>query len=195
MIIFSAGGGFRNETRLTGSVKALFALAVGISLIVTKANAMTLLVQVVSVGIMVLGVAPLLLSIKYPALQQLASGAPFRILLSVLLFAFADPVASVIRYILGGILTLVGISQVLSLPNMGNAHQRGPLPYAIPVLLLAGGVMFFSEELIGNDIMGLMAGAALILYGCHKGIKVLKMKDNQQGPHQYYTEDDTVDEQ
>ena len=153
MIIFSTGRGFRNETKLAGTIKALFAIALGVCLIVTKANAMTLVVQIVSVMIMAMGVVPLFLSMKYPVMQELASGSLFRILISVLLFSFADPVASVLRYILGGILCLVGLSQITNLLSMRNSFAGGVLPFVIPVLLLAGGAMFFSEELIGNDIM------------------------------------------
>ena len=195
MIIFSTGRGFRNETKLAGTIKALFAIALGVCLIVTKANAMTLVVQIVSVMIMAMGVVPLFLSMKYPVMQELASGSLFRILISVLLFSFADPVASVLRYILGGILCLVGLSQITNLLSMRNSFAGGVLPFVIPVLLLAGGAMFFSEELIGNDIMGLVAGAAFIFYGSYKGVSVIKRSKNQQGSHQYYTEDDTVDEQ
>ena len=195
MIIFSTGGNFRRETKMMGSIKALFAIAIGVSLIVTKANAMTLVVQAISVGILALGVFPLILSMKYPAMQELASGSFFRILMSVLLFTFAGPVAAVIRYILGGILCLVGISQIMNFFSMRNTSDGGYLQFVIPVLLLAGGAMFFSEELIGNDIMGLIAGIAFILYGIHKGWSVIKMDKGQHGPHQYYYEDETIDEQ
>lgn len=195
MIIFSTGRNFRSESKLTGGIKALFAIALGVSLIVTKANAMTLVVQAVSVGIMALGIVPLILSMKYPAMQELASGSFFRILISVLLFTFAGPVAAVIRYIIGGILCLVGISQIMNFFSMPNGSSVGSMQFVVPVLLLAGGVMFFSEELIGNDIMGLIAGIAFILYGVNKGLGVLKKDKNSQNPHQYYFEDDTVDEQ
>jgi uncharacterized membrane protein HdeD (DUF308 family) len=195
MIIFSTGRNFRSESKLTGGIKALFAIALGVSLIVTKANAMTLVVQAVSVGIMALGIVPLILSMKYPAMQELASGSFFRILISVLLFTFAGPVAAVIRYIIGGILCLVGMSQIMNFFSMSKASAEGYMPFVIPVLLLAGGVMFFSEELIGNDIMGLIAGIAFILYGVNKGWSVLKKDKDPENHNQYYFEDDTVDEQ
>jgi hypothetical protein len=195
MIIVSTGGNFRPETKLMGSIKALSAIALGVCLIVTKANAMTLVVQVFSGITMALGVVPLILSMKYPVMQDLASGSLFRILLSVLLFVCADPIASVIRYVIGGILCLLGGSQLLGFLSMRNAFAGGILPFVFPVLLLGGGAMFFSEELIGNDIMGLAAGVAFILYGMYKGVAVIKKCRNQQRPDQYYREDDTIDEQ
>ena len=185
---------FRSETVLSGSIKALFAIAFGVYLIVTKANAMTLVVQVLSAGILVMGVFPLLLSVKYPAMQPLASGAFFRILLSVLLFSFADPIASVIRYVIGGLLCLFGGSQIIGLLSMPNAFAGGRLPYLIPVLTLLGGGLFFSEELIGNDIMGMTIGAACILYGISKCVTVLKLRKTQSSSQQY-VQDDTIDEQ
>jgi hypothetical protein len=40
--------------------------------------------------------------------------------------------------------------------------------------MVLGGCMFFSEELIGNDIMGLMAGVAFIMFGLTKLMRALK---------------------
>ena len=77
---------------------------------------------------------------------------------------------------------------------MPNAFAGGRLPYLIPVLTLLGGGLFFSEELIGNDIMGMTIGVACILYGISKCVTVLKLRKTQSSSQQY-VQDDTIDEQ
>lgn len=162
---------FRQDNKASGTIKALLAIAFGVFLIVTKANAMTLVVQVIAIGMMALGVIPVLLSLRYPVLQMLASGAFFRVLIGALLFYFAGPVSSVLRYFLGGLLCFFGLSQIMAIVSRYSL-SRGFLPFILPVMTLSLGALFFSEELIGNDIMGLLAGIAFIMYGASKILSV-----------------------
>lgn len=179
---------FKKETRSEGIVKALLSMALGIFMIVTKANAMTLIVQVASACLFIAGILPLLLRSKYPAMAEAASSAAYKIILAVILFVLADPVAGIIRYVLGGILCFFGISMIVSLLG---ARGTGVVPFFLPCILILVGGLFFSEELIGKDIMGQIAGAAFVLYGVSKGWTTLKKKD---APAEIY-EDDSVDEQ
>ncbi len=186
----------RRESKVSGIIKALVAIAFGIFLIVTKANAMTMVVQIIAAALLVFGVLPLLLSLKYPVMQELSEGAFFRILIAVLLLVFADDVGGVLRYIIGGILCVFGISQVLSLIAMPDSAKGGLLPFALPVVLFLLGLMFFSEELIGKDIMGQLAGLAFILYGVSKGLSAWKNDKKGSGYRRYdQFEDNSVDEQ
>lgn len=187
---------FARDTKLSGTIKALLAVAFGIYLIVTKANAMTLVVQVLGAGILALGVFPLLLSLKYPAMQQLASGAVFKIIVAVLLMSFAGPVAGVLRYVLGGILCIFGASQILALLSLRNVIGGGFLPFLLPVILLSLGMMFFSEELVGKDVFGQLAGIAFILYGVSKAMTAWNVGRKKPAGQQYTQfEDNSVDEQ
>ena len=186
----------RRESKVSGIIKALVAIAFGIFLIVTKANAMTMVVQIIAAALLVFGVLPLLLSLKYPVMQELSEGSFFRILIAVLLLVFADDVGGVLRYIIGGILCVFGISQVLSLIAMPDSAKGGLLPFALPVVLFLLGLMFFSEELIGKDIMGQLAGLAFILYGVSKGLSAWKNDKKGSGYRRYdQFEDNSVDEQ
>ena len=181
---------FRQETRTHSILKALLYVAVGVYMIVTKANAMTLIVQIVSACILVSGLLPLLLAGRYPEMAASASGVVYKILLAVILFVLADPIAGIIRYVIGGLLCFFGISTIMSL--LGTRGAAGVASFILPCILFLLGVLFFSEELIGKDVMGQIAGAAFVLYGVSKGWSALKRKDN--GPSQMY-EDDSIDEQ
>ena len=92
----------RRETKSQGIIKALLSIALGIFMILTKANAMTMIVQVASACLLIAGIIPLLLKNKYPQMSAAASSAAYKIILAVLLFLLADPVADdVIGYRVG----------------------------------------------------------------------------------------------
>ena len=175
-----------------GLLKALLSFALGVFMIVTKANAMTLIVQVASACMLVAGLLPLFLRSKFPSMEGQIASSGYKILIAVLLFLLADPVAGIIRYVLGGILCLFGVSMIVNLLGARSTFKAGLLSYIFPVILLLIGCLLFSEELIGKDIMGQIAGGAFVLYGISKGWTALKQSD--VNPADSY-EDDSVDEQ
>lgn len=166
---------FGYENRFSGPLKALAAIAFGVFLIVTKANAMTLIVQIMSVGAFAYGVFSLVVSLKDKSMAMLTGNAVINIIASVLLFAFAGPVSAVVRYILGSLLFMFGLYQVVVLYSARNVINGGFLPMVLPVLIMLGGCMFFSQELIGTDIMGMLAGIAFILFGVSEILATYKM--------------------
>lgn len=172
MIAFRFGTG--RENKIIGLIKAVLAIALGTYLIVTKANAMELVVQIIAGVIVLVNLFAFLIGLKYPAIQM-SSGSLFSLLLALLLFSFAGPVSTVLRYIIGGFLFLSGGSQVFALISSRGMMGLGYFSLVIPVLMILGGCLFFSEEMIGNDIMGLMIGVAVIMYGVSKIITVLRV--------------------
>ena len=181
----------KRETRSQGIVKALLAIALGTFMILTKANAMTMIVQVASACLFIAGILPLLLKNKYPQMSEAAASAAYKIILAVLLFLLADPVAGIIRYVLGAILCFLGISMIVSLLGVKSGIRA--VSFILPCILILVGGLFFSEELIGKDIMGQIAGAAFVLYGISKGWTALK--NNDKGSSSDIYEDNSVDEQ
>lgn len=171
-------------------MKALVAIAFGAYLIITKANAMELVVQIIAGAIMIMGAFSFLLGLKFPAMQIMSGSSLFGVLIAVLLFVFAGPVSAVLRYIIGGFLFLAGGSQIFALLGARGSLRFGALSFALPVLMLLGGCLFFSEELIGNDIMGLMVGVAIIMYGVSKLTTVLGVNSirSRKKPKQTYSE-------
>ena len=164
-------------------------------MVVTKANAMTLIVQIISGVILLASLVPLLLQGKYPALQQYTKTAIFGILIALLLFLLAGPISGVIRYILGTVICLFGISMIITLFSVRAKLLGGLASLIFPLLLLPLGAMFFSEELIGKDYLGMVAGIAMIIYGISKGLTVLNMFRKEESDPQIDIVDNDVDEQ
>jgi uncharacterized membrane protein HdeD (DUF308 family) len=173
MMIFNIGTMFPTGNKLSRIIKALLFVALGVFLIVTKANAMTMVVQVIAAGLFIVGLVSLLMGMKFTSSIPISSIMNF--LISVLLFSFAGPVSTVLRYIIGGILCLFGVSQMLKTLSMRSVFQGNFLPFMVPVFALSLGALFFSEELIGNDIMGLIIGILFILYGVSSLMTTLKV--------------------
>ena len=182
---------FRQRSLFSGVLKALLSVALGVFLIVTKANAMTMIVQIIAGGIFLFGVLSFLIGLRFAFALPLNS--IINILIAVLLFSFAGPVSAVLRYVLGGLLVIFGVRQVMALFSARAALRGGFLPYLVPVLVILAGMMFFSEELIGNDIMGLIAGIAFIMYGLSEIFAVFKI--NQLLSQKNSERTDRVDDQ
>lgn len=194
MMIFNMGTVFPTGNKLSKIIKAVLFVLLGAFLIITKANAMTMIVQIIAAGLFIFGLVSLLVGLRFSSSIPVSSVMNF--LLSVLLFSFAGPISTVLRYILGGILCLFGVSQTLKLLSGSSVFPGGFLPFIIPLFSLGVGTLFFSEELIGNDIMGLAIGILFIMYGISSLMTTLqvyrfftkKKQDNiTRGPEQTAT--------
>ena len=156
---------FGYQNKFSGPFKALLAIAFGVFLIMTQANAMKLVVQIISVCVFVYGIFSLVFGLKNRSSHILSTSAVINIAISLLLFTFAGPVSAVIRYILGSLLFLLGMYQTVVLFSARNEMKAGVVPFILPVVIMLAGGMFFSRELIGNDILGVLAGIAFVLLG------------------------------
>lgn len=169
---------FGYENRFSGPLKAVLAIAFGVFLIATKANAMTLVVQIIAVSILVFGIFSFFVGLKHSkenSLQMLIVNAIVNIVMALLIFLFADAISAVVRYLLGTILFLFGLYQVVALFSARKLLSGGFLPFVFPIVVMLAGAMFFSKELIGQDIFGLIAGIAFIMYGVSEVIATVKM--------------------
>lgn len=156
---------FGYQNKFSGPFKALLAIAFGVFLIMTQANAMKLVVQIISVCVFVYGIFSLIFGLRNRSSHILSTSAVINIAISLLLFTFAGPVSAVIRYILGSLLFLLGMYQTIVLFSARNEMKAGVLPFILPVVIMLAGGMFFSKELIGNDILGVLSGIAFVLFG------------------------------
>jgi hypothetical protein len=114
---------FRTESKTSGTIKALLTVALGVLLIATEVNVMTWIVQIVATIIMALGIIPLVQSLLYPAMRPYAPRAAYRIVVAILVYMLAGPIGGIIRYILGILLILFGVSRCFFIWNVGKKHS------------------------------------------------------------------------
>ena len=86
---------FPTGNKLSKIIKAVLFVLLGAFLIITKANAMTMIVQIIAAGLFIFGLVSLLVGLRFSSSIPVSSVMNF--LLSVLLFSFAGPISTVLR--------------------------------------------------------------------------------------------------
>ena len=109
---------FGYSSRFSGPLRALVFIALGIMLVVTKANAMELVVKVVAAFILASGLVSFILGYKKRqdgSMPLLGFNALVNIVIAVLLFLFSGPASRLISYLIGMTLFGFGLFQIIVL--------------------------------------------------------------------------------
>lgn len=174
MIIF----GYQNK--FAGPVKAVLAIIFGILLICMRVDIMTLLVKLIALSVLVFGIVSLVLGLRDkktgPISPLLLPNAILNIIIAVLFFIFASEISAFIRYLLGALLVLLSINQMAVLISTRKQLGGGIWPFAIPLLVLLAGILFFWPTLIVGSLVGIIAGSAFILYGISELIASFRVR-------------------
>lgn len=169
---------FGYENRFTGPLKAALSIAFGVLLILTRVDAMALLVKIIAVSILVFGVFSFLVGMKNrqdSALSLLITNAVLNIAVSALLFLFAPEISVMVRYLIGSVLVFFGFYQVAVLFSARDFLQGGFWPFVTPIIVILAGALFFSPKLIVDRALGMVAGIAFIMYGVSEIVTAVKM--------------------
>ena len=170
---------FGYKNRFNGPFRALAAIVVGVVMVISKTNALELAVRIIAAFLLASGLVSLF--IGYRNRQNGTMGlmnfnAGVDILLGVLLFLFPGFVAGLMIYVIGFALLGFGIFQLVALISANKVMKMGGGSFVLPVLVtLAGGFLIMRPSFIGEAI-GVIAGAALIVYGASELLSSWKMK-------------------
>ncbi|MBO5942580.1 MAG: DUF308 domain-containing protein [Bacteroidales bacterium] len=173
MITFGYNG------RFSSPIRALLFVAMGVFMIVAKADAMQMVVKIFAAFILAAGVVSVFVGFK----QKKAGTMPLsffnaliNIVIAGLLFVFAPIVSKFVSYLLGFVLFGFGLFQLSVLLSMRKSVKISFVAYLLPVLVtIAGLLIFFYPGFFGKSL-GLIAGIALIVYGASDLISAFKMK-------------------
>lgn len=169
---------FGYNSRFSAPLRALLFIALGVLMILAKADAMELVVKVVAAFVLATGLVSFFLGYKKKAdgtMPLLTVGAVTNIVIAVLLFVFSKGVAGFISYLLGFVLLGFGIFQVSVLASVRKSVKVGFGAYVIPlVVALIGLFIIIWPKVLGQSI-GLVAGIALIAYGISEFIAAFKV--------------------
>lgn len=170
---------FGYKNRFSGLIRALFAIAVGVVMVASKANALELAVQIIAAFLVATGVVTFVVGLKtrkQGELNLLAVNAFVDVLLGILLFIFPGFVVNIMIYIIGFALLAFGVMQIVSLISATKMTVVGLWSFVMPVLvLIAGGFLIAKPSFIGESI-GIIAGVSLIIYGVSELISAWKMR-------------------
>lgn len=169
--------GYRN--RFNGPIRALTAIAIGVVMVVSKANALNIAVRLIAAFLLASGIVSIVVGYKNRTngtMGLMGFNAGVDILLGFMLFLFPDVVSGLLIFIIGFALMGFGVFQLVSLFSANKVMKVGVFSFVMPVLvIIAGFFLVLKPNFIGETI-GLIAGIALIIYGVSELLSSQKIK-------------------
>ena len=184
---------FGYKNRFSGLIRALTAIAVGIVMVLSKTNALELVVRMIAAFIIASGIVSAFVGYRNKAngtMSLMGFNAVVDIILGVLLFMFPGFVAGLLIYLIAFILICFGFFQLLSL----FSAKASLWSFLLPAVVLGAGIfLIFNPSFVGEAI-GVVAGACLIVYGVSELFSSWRMR---KAMDEYVGNDvdNTVDEQ
>ena len=177
---------FGYNSRFSAPLRALLFVALGVLMIVAKADAMQIVVKIIAAFVLAAGIVSFIVGIR----QRKDGTSPLsffnaatNILIAALLFAFWEFVAGFVSYLLGFVLFGFGLFQIFVLLSLRSKVRLGFGSYVTPVLVAAvGALIFFSPKFLGQGL-GIVAGVTLIIYGLSDLISAFKVR-SAMGPEE-----------
>ena len=174
MKMFTFGYG----SRISGPLRALIALAIGVMMVLRPDNALTTVVKVIAAFILASGVVSLIVGLKEKkngSLPLMSFNALVDIIIGIVLFSAPGFVAKFIIYLIGFVLLGFGIMEILALFSAKRVMGLGLGAFILPtVVTLVGGFLLFNP--FAESVMVMIAGAAIIVYGASELLSSWKMK-------------------
>ena len=174
MKIFTFGYG----NRISGPLRALIALAIGIMMVLRPDNALTTVVKVIAAFILASGIVSLIVGLKEKkngSLPLMSFNAVVDVIIGLVLFSFPGFVAKFIIYLIGFVLLGFGIMQIVALVSAKRVTGFGMGAFILPIMVtLIGGFLLFNP--FAESVMVMIAGAAIIVYGASELFSSWKMK-------------------
>ena len=195
MKIFTFGYG----NRISGPLRALIALAIGIMMVLRPDNALTTVVKVIAAFILASGIVSLIVGLKEKkngSLPLMSFNAVVDVIIGLVLFSFPGFVAKFIIYLIGFVLLGFGIMQIIALVSAKRVTGFGMGAFILPIIVtLIGGFLLFNP--FAESVMVMIAGAAIIVYGASELFSSWKMKKaiDEYEIHQAPVQDQPVQEE
>lgn len=170
---------FGYKNRFSGLIRALTAIAIGIVMVLSKTNALELVVRIIAAFIIASGIVSAFVGYRNKAngtMGLMGFNAVVDIILGVLLFMFPGFVAGLLIYLIAFILICFGFFQMVSLFSANRVMKVGLLSYVLPFLVLAAGIFLITKPSFLGEAIGVVAGACLIVYGVSELLSSWKMK-------------------
>ena len=174
MKMFTFGYG----SKISGPLRALIALAIGVMMVLRPDNALTTVVKVIAAFVLASGLVSLIVGLKNRkdgSLPLMSFNAVVDIIIGLVLFSFPGFVARFIIYLIGFVLLGFGIMQILALVSAKRVMGLGLGAFILPIAVtLVGGFLLFNP--FAESVMVMIAGAAIIVYGASELFSSWKVK-------------------
>ncbi len=193
---------FGYKNKFTGPLRALTAIAIGVVMVVSRTNALELAVQIIAAFLFASGIVSLIVGYrqrKNGTMGLMGFNGVVDIVLGLLLFLFPGFVAGLLIYLIAFVLICFGFFQLLGLGSASRVVKLGLWSYVLPFLVLAAGIFLMTKPAFLGEAIGVVAGAALIVYGVSELFSSWKMRKaideyeiRQTGAQNTSVQDDTT---
>lgn len=170
---------FGYKNRFSGWLRAVVALAIGIVMVVSRTDAMVLAVRIIAAFLLASGIVSLAVGYKNRQNNQLplmGVNGIVDIVIALLVFIFPNFVAGLIVYLIGFVLIGFGLFQLITLASANKVLKLGVAAFVMPILVLLAGAFLLARPTFIGSAVGVVAGAALIVYGASELLSSWKMK-------------------
>lgn len=170
---------FGYKNKFNGPLRAVTAIAIGVVMVLSKTNALELAVRIIAAFLFASGVVSLVVGYKNRSngtMGLMGFNAVVDILLGFLLFLFPGFVAGLLIYLIAFMLICFGLFQMVSLFSANKVTPVGLWSFVLPFIVLAAGIFLVINPDFVGEAIGVVAGAALIIYGASELLSSWKMK-------------------
>ena len=189
---------FGYKNKLSGFIRALVAITIGLVMVVSRTNALELVVRIIAAFLVATGVVTFVLALrsanKGGENHLMIVNTLVNVLLGILLFCFSDKVIGVLVVLIGVLLLLVGLFQIAALISAISVTRIGVMSFVMPVLVLVAGALLVVRPSFIGEAIGVVAGVSLIIYGASEILSTWKMT-NVIDEYEKDVDDQNVDEQ
>ena len=170
---------FGYKSRFNGLLRAVTAIAVGVVMILSRTNALELAVRIIAAFLVASGVVSMIVGVKYRAngtMGLMNFNGVVDIFLGLALFLFPGFVAGLLVFGIGLLLMFFGVFQIIALSSANRVMKVGVLAFVMPVLVFSAGLFLLASPSFVGEAIGVVAGAALVLYGISELLSSWKMR-------------------
>lgn len=173
MITFGYKGKFK------GLMRALTAIAIGVVMVWSKANALNIAVQIIAAFLVASGLVSLVVGYKNRAdgaFALMGFNTVVDIFLGILLFLFPGFFAGLLVYLIAFVLIGFGLFQIVALGSASSVLRMGAIAFILPVVVIILGMFLIVRPSFIGETIGVIAGVALMIYGISELLSSWKMK-------------------
>ena len=176
------GFGYYVTGRGTSLVRGIITLAVGLCLLCWPGFTAGLIVKIIAGFLVALGLVTLITALA--AASRTNSPIPVIVSINVgvylvfglLVFLFPNFFLGLIAFLFGAVLLVGGISQIIGLYQGSRYAQLSGAMYIIPVAVTLCGVALFFFPKSSTEMLTMIFGAAVALYGVSELVAVWKLR-------------------
>ncbi len=168
--------GFQNK--LGTMTKAIGSLIIGILMVLNPENSIELVVKVLACFMMASGIMNAIVGYRNRengAMNLMVTNALVNIIFGALIFSSAAFVGKFVLFLIGFVLLIFGLFQIVALWSAVKYLGTGIFAFLLPALSAVGGAILLFNP-FSQNVMGVIAGVTLIIYGASVISSYMKMR-------------------